>query len=93
MTLKSANYISIITTLGVFALGAQRLLPALQQIYGSWSTMCGQIASVNKLLILLNEKSLSKNKREQVKPLKFENSIKFKDINFNYIDSSQILKK
>ena len=92
MTLKSENYISIITTLGVFALGAQRLLPAMQQIYGSWSSMCGQIASVNKLLILLNEKSLSKNKREQVKPLKFENSIKFKDINFNYIDSSQILK-
>lgn len=92
LTLNSGDDTSIITTLGVFALGAQRLLPTMQQVYGSWSGMCGQIASVDKLLMLLNETALTKNKKEKVQPLKFENFIKLQNINFNYIDSSKILE-
>ena len=36
--LQKGNEISVIPLLGSLALGAQRLLPALQQIYNSWAT-------------------------------------------------------
>ena len=39
---------TVIPLLGALALGAQRLLPALQQIYSSWATLKGADASLSK---------------------------------------------
>jgi ABC-type bacteriocin/lantibiotic exporter with double-glycine peptidase domain len=47
-----ANSIPI---LGALALGAQRLLPVLQQAYSSWTAMCGGQASLIETLKLLDQ--------------------------------------
>ena len=69
-TKDSNNIISII---GVFALGAQKLLPSIQTIYGSWASIKSGINSVDDVLkilvrnresdeIIYNEKLNLKNK-------------------------------
>jgi ABC-type multidrug transport system fused ATPase/permease subunit len=46
---------AVIPILGTFALGAQRLLPALQQIYSSWSSLKGYHWSISSVLNMLNQ--------------------------------------
>lgn len=45
---------NVISLLGVMALGAQRLLPALQRIYNSWASMKGYSAAIEAVLTMLN---------------------------------------
>lgn len=47
---------SALPMLGAFALGAQRLLPTLQQIYAAWAGIAGNYGGVNDVLELLNQK-------------------------------------
>jgi ATP-binding cassette subfamily B protein len=60
LTKSNNNSGEIIITLGVFALGAQRLLPVLQQIYNSLITIRGNAATLEDVIILL-EQPLSDN--------------------------------
>jgi ABC-type multidrug transport system fused ATPase/permease subunit len=46
---------AVIPLLGALALGAQRLLPALQQIYSGWATMRGSSASMKVVIELLQQ--------------------------------------
>ena len=46
---------TVIPLLGALALGAQRLLPALQQIYSSWATLKGADASLIEVLEMLEQ--------------------------------------
>ena len=74
----------IIPVLGVFAMGAQRLLPLLQQIYASVSTLRGTRSSFKDVIKLLKQPlpvyfdSATKNK------LEFTDSIKLENIYFRY---------
>ena len=51
---QQSNSESVIPTLGAFALGAQRLLPSLQQIFGGWSNLKGAKASMYDVINILN---------------------------------------
>ena len=53
--LKRGSGTSIIPLLGAMSLGAQRLLPALQQMYGGWSILKGDHAAINDVLSMLNQ--------------------------------------
>ena len=46
---------AVIPLLGALALGAQRLLPALQQVYGGWSALKGFNADLAGVLSMLNQ--------------------------------------
>ena len=46
---------AVIPLLGALALGAQRLLPALQQVYGGWSSLKGFNADLAGVLTMLNQ--------------------------------------
>lgn len=72
----------IVPLLGVLALGAQRLLPAFQQMYRSWSVISGFSADIGGVLQLLNQ-PLPANK---ISPsaLQFKESIHFENISFSY---------
>ena len=52
---SSPSSSSLIPLLGTLALSAQRLLPAMQQAYGSWVSMRTNIYSINKLLDIAEE--------------------------------------
>ena len=46
---------AVIPLLGALALGAQRLLPALQQIYSGWASLKGSNAAIQAVLVMLNQ--------------------------------------
>ena len=45
----------VIALLGAFGLGAQRLLPAVQQIYSGWAALKGSSASMEAVLLMLDQ--------------------------------------
>ena len=49
-----------ITYLGVFVLGSQRLLPALQQIFGGWAIIKTYNYAANDVLNLINQPLIKK---------------------------------
>jgi len=73
--------------LGALALGSQRLLPSLQQIYFSWSTINGTQAILADVLTYLEQPTPSKDLDESVIPLVFNNNIVLDNISFTYRDS------
>jgi ABC-type multidrug transport system fused ATPase/permease subunit len=55
LVLQRGTGLSVIPLLGTLALGFQRLLPALQQIYGGWAQLKGYNAAIQDVLTLLNQ--------------------------------------
>lgn len=45
----------VLPRLGALALGAQRLLPAMQQVYGGWASLKGSNAAIQSVLSMLNQ--------------------------------------
>lgn len=70
--------------LGALALGAQRLLPAMQQIYSSWASIVGSHASLNDIINLLNQPLPKEILDVSSRPLEFRKSIQFDDVRFRY---------
>lgn len=82
---------SVIPLLGVLALGAQRLLPALQQIYKSWTSLKGHNASIQAVLAMLNQPLPPMV--DSVEPLYMQETICFKDVHFRYgSDQPEVLQ-
>ncbi|MDB9915764.1 ABC transporter ATP-binding protein/permease [Alphaproteobacteria bacterium] len=79
---------SAIPVLGALALGAQRLLPALQQAYSSYSTIKGAQSSLEDVIHLLEqplpEYALQNEDALSQTPLKFEQEIKLTGLSFRY---------
>ena len=55
LVLQQGSGGAVIPLLGALALGAQRLLPALQQVYGAWSTLKGFNADLAGVLAMLDQ--------------------------------------
>lgn len=79
----------VIPLLGGLALGAQRLLPVLQQIYNSWSTMRGGEGYLMDTVLLLDQPLTHIANASLIKPISFEQEIKFENVSFRYCESGQ----
>lgn len=84
LTQESDGAAMIIPILGVLALGAQRLLPVMQQAYASWSTIQGSQASLQDTLDLLDQPLPDQIDDIFFKPLKFETQISLNQLSFRY---------
>ena len=73
-----------IPILGALALGAQRLLPVLQQAYGAWSTIQGGQASLQDTLELLDQPLPDYVDQPIGLPLPFKHNISLKQLAFRY---------
>ncbi|MEI6066121.1 MAG: ABC transporter ATP-binding protein [Methylococcaceae bacterium] len=73
-----------IPILGALALGAQRLLPVLQQAYGALSTIKSGQASFQDTLELLDQPLPEYADQPHAKPLPFHKHISFKQLSFRY---------
>jgi ABC-type multidrug transport system fused ATPase/permease subunit len=73
-----------IPVLGVLALGAQRLLPVLQQIYTSYITIKGSQASIQDALDLLDQPMPAHANAQPDKPMDFQTAISLKELGFRY---------
>jgi ABC-type multidrug transport system fused ATPase/permease subunit len=72
--------------LGALALGAQRLMPLLQQLYGNWSVVAGSQATLVDVLALLEQPLPSHLNSPFPKPLDLTSQIRFDNICFRYGD-------
>jgi ATP-binding cassette, subfamily B, bacterial PglK len=73
-----------IPVLGALALGAQRLLPVLQQAYGAYSNIRGSKSSFKDVLNLLEQPLPSYADQSLPPPISFEKEIKLKNLSFRY---------
>lgn len=73
-----------IPVLGALALGAQRLLPVLQQTYGAWTKIQGGQASLQDTLELLDQPLPESAKQTIVKPLPFKQQIRLNQLSYRY---------
>ena len=73
-----------IPILSALALGAQRLLPVLQQAYGAWSSIQGGQASLQDTLKLLDQPLPEYAGQSSVIALPFERNISLKQLCFRY---------
>ena len=73
-----------IPVLGALALGAQRLLPMLQQAYGSWSIIRAGQASLQDALELLDQPLPNHTGQLGAEPLPFQFSITLNQLSFRY---------
>lgn len=80
-----------IPVLGAFALGAQRLLPILQQAYSSWTAIRGSGAALGDALELL-EQPLPKNIGNPLPtPISFQQHIEIDRLMFRYANGGPMV--
>ena len=73
---------AVIPLLGALALGAQRLLPALQQVYSGWAALKGCNASLVAVLEMLNQPLPPQV--TLAAPLNLRQSIRLEAVHFRY---------
>jgi ATP-binding cassette subfamily B protein len=73
-----------IPLLGMLALGAQRLLPVMQQAYQSWSSIVGSQSSLEDTLDLLDQPLPSYYEKSVIDTLPFNKVISLSKISFRY---------
>jgi ATP-binding cassette, subfamily B, bacterial PglK len=72
-----------IPTLGALALGAQRLMPLLQQIYSGWVMVAGNRQVLLDVVELLQQ-PVAAESQEQIKPLPFACDIRVVNVSYRY---------
>ena len=83
----------VLAELGALAVGAQKLLPTLQQVYGSISAINGSKSSFFDVLVLLDQPLPLKEHRDSKNILPFEESIRFENVSFRYTDDTPWILK
>ena len=77
-----------IPILGALALGAQRLLPVMQQSYAAWTSIQGFQVSLQDTLDLLDQPLPDYANQPAAKPLPFQQQIKLNQLSFRYSPQS-----
>jgi ATP-binding cassette subfamily B protein len=80
-----------IPVLGALALGAQRLLPVLQNAYAAWSSIQGGQASLSDALELLDQKLPAYADQKNVQPIPFKQSIRLNQLSFRYSPQTRLI--
>jgi ABC-type multidrug transport system fused ATPase/permease subunit len=84
MSQRPEGVATAIPVLGALALGAQRLLPVLQQGYSSYVIMRGAEASLGDTLALLDQPLPDQVAEPAKAPLPFASTIELKQLGFRY---------
>ena len=82
-----------IPILGALALGAQRLLPVMQQAYGSWTSILGGQFALKGTLELLNQPLPNFVNQSVPNSMPFKHSILIRGVNFSYSPTSPVVLK
>lgn len=90
MSTRTGGLNAALPVLAALALGAQRLLPLLQQLYSAWSNVVGNkqvFADVLELLML----QLPDRDEKNQPVISFDHAIKLDNISFRYIKNGPII--
>jgi ABC-type multidrug transport system fused ATPase/permease subunit len=88
---RTNGLISALPILGALALGAQRLLPALQLAYQSWSNILGGQASLVDVLKLLSQPVIDRKLLVAGTSLAFKEAIVFDSVSYQYTPQSPMV--
>ncbi len=81
---QAGGIATALPVLGALALGAQRLLPALQQIYSAWASIAGSHASLADAIELLDQPLPAELLQPAPAPLLIQVAIRFDAVRFRY---------
>jgi len=88
MSQREGGLATAVPLLGALALGAQRLLPVLQQAYSSLAIIRGAEASLRDTVALLEQPVPAEADATQPDPLPFVGEIALKDMSFSYTEGA-----
>jgi len=88
MTQREGGVATAVPILGALALGAQRLLPALQHAYGAYTNIKGAHASFQDVLSLLEQPLPDYADLPPPTPINFDQAIKLQNISFRYSEDT-----
>jgi ATP-binding cassette, subfamily B, bacterial PglK len=88
LSLNDEGQFSTLPVLGAFALGAQRLLPALQQVYSSYSRIKGSQASFYDVIDLLDQPLPDYAAQSVFPTMPFKKNIVLNSVRFRYSDET-----
>ncbi|WP_246689236.1 ABC transporter ATP-binding protein [Mesorhizobium sp. M8A.F.Ca.ET.207.01.1.1] len=84
----------VLPILGTFVLGAQRLLPSMQLVYGNWALILSNLAGAEVVLQALEAPLGPEWNQPPPKRLPFDRAIMLKDVSFRYAsDQASILER
>lgn len=78
---------SVLSLMAIFALGAQKLLPSIQQIYGGWSQLNGFKADINNVLCSLK---INYPEKQHIAPTSFKKQFKIINASYKYPGSNRL---
>ena len=83
---RPGGLISALPMLGAFAIGAQRLLPLVQQVYASWSMVMGSRAALDELLDSLGDPDevIELPRPDTASPLPFADKLELAAVSYRY---------
>lgn len=84
LTTQADGNVRAIPVLGALALGAQRLLPVLQQAYASWASIQSSRASLQDALDLLDQPMPEHVDQSPVQPMPYRHQISLGPLSFRY---------
>ncbi|MEA3037094.1 MAG: hypothetical protein QOH04_2871 [Sphingomonadales bacterium] len=84
MSLEPGGLVRAIPVLGALALGAQRLLPLIQQAYNGWSLGLGNLQALEDVAALLQSTRTEEDGALEPEPLAFRRAIVFDRVGFGY---------
>ena len=89
---ENTSIAEIIPIVGVLALGAQKLLPLIQQAFAAWSGIFGSRKVLEEVLVYLNQKTPEVT--GNAKQLPFRSDIILEDVNFSFSQTKlSVVKK
>jgi len=93
MSRGEGGLVAAIPVLGAFALGAQRLLPLLQQSYLGWSSFKGNHQTLADVVALTQAPVAAATPRDRaVAPIPFAREIRFDAVSFRYDERGDVLR-
>jgi ABC-type multidrug transport system fused ATPase/permease subunit len=88
---KDGGLNKYVPILGILAIGAQRMLPALQQLYLAWSSMVAAQPALNDIVHILEQPLPHIISPANIIPLQFSRSIELVDIDFSYNRNDKLI--
>ena len=82
LVIQRGSSVGVIPLLGSLALGAQRLLPALQQVYGGWAALRSYNAAIHDVLVMLSQPMPTYV--ISADSLRLKRTIRFEGVEFSY---------
>jgi len=93
LSLNSGGLVTAIPALGALAIGAQKLLPTVQQAYASISAINGSKSSFYDVLLLLEQPALLLGRHKSKNIVLFNEVISLEDVSFRYTENTPWILK